>query len=107
MEWRRKVVGEDSDVKEEGEVSNIHPECSLIAVPVDMFAMREGIQDRRRCICRHVCLLFRWVREYDNGVEVREKSEAVMKRKQIKKKKRRKRENEEINDFLSGSVKDA
>lgn len=57
VEGRSKVVGEDTDVEKEGEVSDIHPEGCLGRFPVDMFAVREEIERCRR-IRRHFCLLF-------------------------------------------------
>lgn len=57
VEGGGEVVCEDTNIKKEGDVSNIHPEGCLGRFPVDMFAMREKIERRRR-IRRH-CFCFR------------------------------------------------
>lgn len=52
MEWRGKVVGEDGGVKQERDVTDIHPEGDLGLFPLHVFVVWEfgglrvgGIQD--------------------------------------------------------------
>lgn len=60
MEGRSKVVGKDTQVKEEGEVSDVHPEGHVGFFPVDMLVVRQRVCRYYRSIRVHVGRLEGW-----------------------------------------------